>query len=72
MNKKIVITGATKGIGRAIAEKFAAEGWDLAICARNEKDLEDLNKKLKTTLDVTRTVGESNVTAVPLDPVMKP
>lgn len=39
MNKKIVITGATKGIGRAIAEKFASEGWDLALCARNESDL---------------------------------
>jgi len=39
MNKKIVITGATKGIGRAIAEKFAKEGWDLAICARSEEDL---------------------------------
>lgn len=39
MNKKIVITGATKGIGHAIAEKFAKEGWDLAICARSEEDL---------------------------------
>ena len=39
MNKKIVITGATKGIGRAIAEKFASEGWDLALCSRSESDL---------------------------------
>lgn len=39
MNKKIVITGATKGIGKTIAEKFAGEGWDLALCARNETDL---------------------------------
>ena len=32
---KAVITGATKGIGRAVAEHFAAEGTDVAICARN-------------------------------------
>lgn len=34
-NKTIVITGASKGIGLAIAEKFYAEGWNLALCARN-------------------------------------
>jgi 3-oxoacyl-[acyl-carrier protein] reductase len=32
---KAVVTGATKGIGRAVAEHFAAEGTDVAICARN-------------------------------------
>jgi short-subunit dehydrogenase len=32
-----VITGATKGIGRAITEKFASEGFNIAICARNKK-----------------------------------
>ena len=47
MNKKIVITGATKGIGRAIAEKFAAEGFDLALCARNEKDLGQLQSAIR-------------------------
>ena len=36
---KIVITGATKGIGRAIAEKFAAGGFDIAICSRTQADL---------------------------------
>jgi short-subunit dehydrogenase len=40
MNRKAVITGATKGIGRAIAESLAGEGYDLAICSRNEADLE--------------------------------
>ena len=38
--KKVIVTGATKGIGRAIAETFADEGADLAICARSSDDVE--------------------------------
>ncbi len=36
----VVITGATKGIGLAIAHAFAKEGFNLAVCSRNESDLE--------------------------------
>jgi len=34
--KKVVITGATRGLGRAMAQAFAQEGADIALCARNE------------------------------------
>ncbi len=34
-NKNVLITGGSKGIGLAIAELFAAEGANVAICARN-------------------------------------
>src|SRR5687768_12850130 len=40
-NKPVaVITGATKGIGRAIANRFAQEEFDLIVCARDKKDLD--------------------------------
>jgi short-subunit dehydrogenase len=44
MNKLIVVTGGTKGIGRAILEKFAAMGFDLVTCARKTEELERLKK----------------------------
>src|SRR5947209_3293387 len=39
--KKAIVTGATRGIGRAIADLLAAEGCDLAICARNREAVHD-------------------------------
>ena len=47
MNKRIIITGATKGIGRAIAERFASEGFDLAVCARNTDNLKAMKTAFK-------------------------
>jgi short-subunit dehydrogenase len=35
----VVITGASKGIGKAIAEKFATEGHNLVLCSRSEHTL---------------------------------
>src|SRR5688572_23996800 len=43
-----VITGATKGIGRAIANRFAAEGFDLIVCARDKKDLEAMKAGIES------------------------
>ena len=36
-----IITGATKGIGRSIAEKFAGENYNICLCARNEDELKE-------------------------------
>ena len=44
---RIIVTGATKGIGRAITEIFAAKGFDVAICARDEADVKKLAGQLK-------------------------
>ena len=47
MNKLIVVTGGTKGIGRAVIEKFLAEGFDVVTCARNQQELEVLKGKME-------------------------
>jgi len=43
----IVITGAGKGMGKSIAEKFATEGNNLFICARNEAELIDVKNEFE-------------------------
>lgn len=47
MNKLVVVTGGTKGIGRALVDKFAAQGFDVVTCARNEEDLRQLKKEVE-------------------------
>ena len=41
-----IITGASKGIGRAIACLLAEKGFDLIVCARGKKGLDDLEKEI--------------------------
>ena len=46
MNKIVLITGATSGIGLGCARKFAANGDRLILTGRNEQRLEDIRKEL--------------------------
>jgi 3-oxoacyl-[acyl-carrier protein] reductase len=45
--RKAIVTGATRGIGRAIVETLAAEGCDVGFCARNEDEIAETTAALK-------------------------
>src|SRR5882672_6197101 len=44
--KVAIVTGGSKGIGKAIAQELAGEGVDVAICARDRRVLEEAAKTL--------------------------
>ena len=48
MNKTIVVTGGSKGIGKSIVFKFAKNGFDIITCSRNAKELYSLESNLKS------------------------
>ena len=52
--KKIWITGASSGIGKALAKKFASEGWKVAVSARRKNILEEM-------------ANDKNIFSYPLD-----
>ena len=63
MSKNVWITGASSGIGKALAIKFAKEGWKVAISARRGELLKNIaqdNNIFDYSLDVTdeKKVGE--------------
>lgn|SRR5574344_2164184 len=47
MNKIVLVTGATSGIGKATAEKFAQKGFNVIITGRRKDRLDNLEKELK-------------------------
>ncbi|WP_296172886.1 SDR family oxidoreductase [uncultured Brevundimonas sp.] len=58
--KRVIVTGASRGIGRAVATAFAREGVRLAICSRSADTLEAVAEDL-------RALGAAEVIAAPLD-----
>src|SRR5699024_10449652 len=60
MTLTAIITGASSGIGAAIAEKFAEEGINVVLAARNEE-------KLSETAKTIQEKGNKNVLPVPTD-----
>ena len=76
MNKIVLITGATSGIGLACARKFAANGDKLILTGRNEQLLADIKKELTEkgaevltlVFDVRdREKAKSSITALPAE-----
>ena len=57
MTNKVLITGASSGFGKALAIKFAKEGWHVAASSRKEdllNEISELNQNISPfPLDVT-------------------
>ena len=44
MNKKVIIIGATSGIGREVANIYIAQGWKVGVAGRRAQELETLRQ----------------------------
>ncbi|MCR9263749.1 MAG: SDR family NAD(P)-dependent oxidoreductase [Flavobacteriaceae bacterium] len=52
MMKTALITGATSGIGKATAEIFAKQGFNLVLCGRRQDRLDELKEKLGQNVEI--------------------
>jgi short-subunit dehydrogenase len=51
MKGLVLVSGASKGIGKAIALKFASEGFDVVISSRNEDNLNAVKSEIESVTD---------------------
>jgi len=71
MGKKVWITGASTGIGKALAIKFANKGWTVAVSARRENLLLDLCKVSSNIHSFPLDVSNSEETKITFENIIK-
>jgi NAD(P)-dependent dehydrogenase (short-subunit alcohol dehydrogenase family) len=64
MAQTVIISGGTKGLGRASVKKWLSEGWAVATCARDESELAHLETECASELLLTHALDLSDPVAV--------
>ena len=67
MRRKAVVVGASSGVGRALAERLAREGFDIVIVARDGRDLECVAADLGQRLGARVVCRPIDITAAEFD-----
>ena len=71
MPKKIWITGASSGIGKALALKFANKGWQVAASARRENLLQELHKENENIHSFPLDIKNESLTKVVFENILE-
>ena len=62
MKRNVFITGASSGIGKAMAYSFGKNGDNLILCARRKGKLQEIKKNIESKHDVRVDIYELDVT----------
>jgi NAD(P)-dependent dehydrogenase (short-subunit alcohol dehydrogenase family) len=58
-NKRVLVTGGSRGIGLGIAGHFVSQGARVAICGRKEANLQKAKEELKNLLTISANLGKA-------------